>query len=152
MMHSAKNAMVLTAFGDQNQYGASRSGYDRQQGIGLPSALFLIVVMSFIVAAINQLNDISAKTYGREWLSQKAFYAAESGAQMAATQILNSDFAPSCTTPSVSLTAAGLANCRYTVTCDQQSFNGLNFYTLTSVGQCGVGRDQATRIIQVRLH
>lgn len=127
----------------------------QQAGFGLPSALFLIVVMMLIVAAINQLNDLNAQAYGREWLSQRAFYAAETGAQTAATLALNnSEAMPVCDNTyieNLALTAVGLNACVINVSCAIQTIGSETFITLTSTGQCGTGPDQATRIVQVRL-
>lgn len=126
-----------------------------QSGLGLPSALFLIVVMMLIVASINQLNELNAEAYGREWLSQKAFYAAESGAQTGAVFILNgSETAPTCNANFINnliLNTAGLSSCSVSVSCNTQTISTETYLTLTSTGQCGTGPDQATRIVQVRL-
>ena len=127
----------------------------KQAGIGLPSALFLIVIMVLIVASINQINELSAEAYGREWLSQRAFYAAESGAQIAATYILNAnEAAPACNNSfinNLSLSTPGLSACEIHVACSSVVISSETFLTLTSNGSCGTGPDQASRIIQVRL-
>ena len=127
----------------------------KQAGLGLPSALFLIVVMMLIVASINQLNELNAEAYGREWLSQKAFYAAESGAQAGAVFILNgSETAPTCNASfinNLTLSTAGLSSCSVSVSCNTQTVSSETYLTLTSTGQCGSGPDQTTRIVQVRL-
>ena len=127
--------------------------YRKQQGLGLPSALFLIVIMVMIVAAINQINEMNAAAYGREWLSMSAFYAAESGAQTAAMYVLNTSVTtPTCDNSFISgLTPAGMSFCSLNVTCSSQTVDTLNYFTLTSSATCGEGIDTATRIIQVRL-
>jgi len=129
-------------------------GVARQKGLGLPSALFLILVMVLIVGAINQLNEMNAAAYGREWLSMRAFYAAETGAQLSAVYQLSSEAAPACNSgfiDNLNLTAAGLSECRVDVDCvTQNPSDGLTYYTLTSTGICGAGPDEATRVVQVR--
>jgi MSHA biogenesis protein MshP len=131
------------------------NNYNHQAGLGLPSAIFLIVVMTLIVAALNQLNELNSQAYGREWLSQRAFYAAESGAQAAAVLILNSsEVEPACDASFInnaSLAAAGFNSCNINVACDSQTISLETYITLTSTGSCGTGADQATRIVQVRL-
>lgn len=126
-----------------------------QKGFGLPSALFLIVIMVLIIASINQLNEMNAQAYGREWLSQRAFYAAESGAQLAAAYTLNgSETMPTCDADFIddlSLTAPGLSSCTINVGCGTQTVSSETFITLTSTGRCGSGPDLTTRIVQVRL-
>ena len=125
-----------------------------QAGLGLPSALFLIVVMVLIVSAINQMNESNAAAYGREWLSMRAFYAAESGAQFAAVYHLTSEATPACNNAfinNLNLTAGGLSDCSVDVDCVQQTTDaGVDYFTLTSRGICGNGPDTATRVIQVR--
>lgn len=126
----------------------------KQRGMGLPTALFIILVLSLIVAALNNMNDTSAKAYGREWLSMQAFYAAESGAQAAASLTLHPDLTkPTCNNAfySRNFTAPGMLNCSVQVSCVHDVLGSDNFYTLTSSGTCGSGTDQARRIIQVRL-
>ena len=127
----------------------------KQQGLGLPSALFLILVMILLLAAINQINEINASAYGREWLSMRAFYAAESGAQTAAVYTLNSAQAmPTCNNSFISnldLTTNGLASCSVDVVCSEQTVEGQIYYTFTSSASCGSAADTATRIIQTRL-
>jgi MSHA biogenesis protein MshP len=126
-----------------------------QKGLGLPSAIFLIVIVIMIVASINQLNEMNAQAFGREWLSQRAFYAADSGAQLAATYALNSsESSPVCNTNyinNLSLSISGLSSCTINVVCDTQDVASETFMTFTSTGQCGSGADLTTRIIQVRL-
>jgi MSHA biogenesis protein MshP len=127
----------------------------RQKGLGLPSALFLIIVMILIVAAINQLNEVNASAYGREWLSMRAFYAAESGAQISAVRALNpSQALGACDNNFISnqvLSNPGLNGCRISVSCYSQSVEGDIYFTFTSTGTCGNGTDIANRVIQVRL-
>jgi len=126
----------------------------KHAGLGLPSALFLIVVMVLIVAAINQLNEMNATAYGRDWLNMRAFYAAETGAQMAATYQLSSETAPACTGSFInnhSFSQAGLNGCRTSVSCSSQVVNSKTYITLTSTGQCGSGADISQRVIQIRL-
>ncbi len=127
--------------------------YRKQKGLGLPSALFLIVVMVMIVAAINQINEMNAATYGREWLSMRAFYAAESGAQTAGVYVINTSVTtPTCDNSFINgLTPAGMSVCTLNVTCSSQTVNSLNYFTLTSTATCGEGIDAATRVIQVRV-
>lgn len=126
----------------------------RQRGLGLPSALFLILIMILIVAAINQLNEMSAAAYGREWLGMRAFYAAESGAQLSAVYVLTPEIAPVCDANfinNLNLTTFGLSECRVNVACDEMIVQTNTYFTLTSTGTCGTGIDTATRAIQIRL-
>lgn len=128
--------------------------FSYQKGLGLPSAIFLILVMILMVAAINQINEHSASAYGREWLSMRAFYAAESGAQLAVVYQLTSEPSPGCNAGFISdlnLTAVGLNSCRINVACEEKIVSAKSYYTLTSTGVCGTGVDAATRAVQIRL-
>jgi MSHA biogenesis protein MshP len=127
---------------------------NKQNGLGLPSAIFLILVMTLLLAAINQINESSSSAQGREWLSMRAFYAAESGAQLAAVYQLTPEVAPACNTSFISnltLSATGLMSCNINVTCEEKIVNTVSYFTLTSTGVCGTGRDSATRAVQIRL-
>jgi len=126
-----------------------------QSGFGLPSALFLILVMVLLVAGLNQINEINAAAYGREWLSMRAFYAAESGAQTAAVYALNSSqtmlTCDSAFISALDLTEIGLSQCSVDVACSQQTVESQVYYTFTSSASCGGGADAANRVIQTRL-
>ena len=128
---------------------------NHQTGFGLPSALFLILVMILLVAGINQINEINAAAYGREWLSMRAFYAAESGAQTAAVYALNSSqtmlTCDSSFITGLNLTETGLSQCIVDVECSQQTVDSQIYYTFTSTASCGTGSDTANRVIQTRL-
>jgi MSHA biogenesis protein MshP len=128
---------------------------NNQLGFGLPSALFLILVMILLVAGLNQINEINASAYGREWLSMRAFYAAESGAQAAAVYALNSSQTmPTCNSTFIDgldLTETGLSQCSVDVTCSEQIVDGQVYYTFTSNASCGSGADTGNRVIQTRL-
>ncbi len=126
----------------------------KQQGLGLPSALFLILVMVMVVGAINQLNEMNASAYGREWLSMRAFYAAESGAQISAVYVLNSAVTPTCDANFINafnFPGNILSNCVLNVKCSIQTVASQDYITLTSSATCGSGVDAATRIVQIRL-
>ncbi len=130
-----------------------RPGLIKQKGLGLPAALFLIVIMVMIVAAINQVNEMNAAAYGREWMSMRAFYTAESGAQTAGVYVLNTSVTtPACDNSFINgLTPAGMSFCTINVTCSSQTVDTLEYVTLTSTATCGQGEDAATRVIQVRV-
>jgi MSHA biogenesis protein MshP len=119
------------------------------RGLGLPLAIFIITVMAFIALAINELSEAGAKTVGVNVLSMRAFYAAESGANVVLAAGGSGPPCNSSTTVNINSgnMQAGLAQCRATVTCTP---NG-TVYDITSTGICGSGAEQATRIVRVRL-
>ncbi|NWO04402.1 MAG: hypothetical protein HLX50_01450 [Alteromonadaceae bacterium] len=60
----------------------------KQAGAGLPIALFIVTVLSLIVLGMSQLQESSGNAISLQIQSQRAFFAAESGAQIALARIL----------------------------------------------------------------
>lgn len=126
-----------------------------QLGLGLPSALFLILIVALLLTTMNRLNNVSASAFGREWLSMRAFYVAESGAQISAVFSLNSEqLIGSCDANFIQdqiMLGTGLSDCILNVSCDVKTVSSKNYYTFTSEGRCGKNSDQAIRIVQIRV-
>ena len=123
----------------------------RQQGLGLMSAIFLIVVVAVLVVAIARMVRTSEAAFSQDVMTHRAFLAAETGAQIA----LNRVFAPvgssSCASPwTWDLTDVGLANCQATVDCRTETVGGTTHYTVESNGRCNAGGIAAERQILVR--
>jgi MSHA biogenesis protein MshP len=120
----------------------------KQQGIGLPATIFIIVILAMIVLAMSDLNESSSRAFVQDYQSQRAFYAAESGAQVA----LNRIFQPggSCGASPINFTSNGLTNCRADLVCTRDDVGLVTYHTVTSTGTCGSGDDMAQREIQVR--
>ncbi len=125
-----------------------------QSGLGLPATVFLISILAIIVVAMSELNETSVRGFGQDFHSQKAFYAAESGAQVALNRIFVGGVACSGTLAAIDYDASGtnpgLDNCSVDLNCDQVDVDGLSYYTVTSTATCGSGFEQARRSIQVR--
>jgi len=134
--------------------------HHQQRGIGLPATIFLIVVLALIVLAMSDLTEDSSRGFAQDFESTRAFYAAESGAQVALNRVFvggttcdNSmgylDFDAGGNNP-------GLNNCIAQLVCrvDTVTVAGVDtdFMTFTSTATCGSGLDQATRSVQVRAH
>lgn len=128
----------------------------RQRGAGLPVALFIITVLALIVVSMGQQQESAGAAVGQQILSQRAFYAAESGAQVAVAEALGGASCSS-VTGSVNYTQAGLNGCSATLSCSsvQADIDGDSalerVYTLVSVGQCGAGAEAASRTVEVRV-
>lgn len=128
----------------------------RQRGAGLPVALFVITVLALIVVSMAQQQESAGVAVGQQILSQRAFYAAESGAQVAVAEALDGG---SCAavSASVNYTQAGLTGCSATLSCNsvQADIDGDStlerVYTLVSIGQCGSGAEAAFRTVEVRV-
>ena len=121
--------------------------FHQQTGAGLPVALFIVTVLSLLVLGMSQLQEGSGKSISLQIQSQRAFFAAESGAQVAVSKVLaanNCSAAPS----SLNFSQSGLAACSAALTCAPLAA-GSPQLLLTSTGQCGSGVEQAERTIEV---
>lgn len=142
-----------------------RDAFSRQAGAGLPLAIFLITVMALIVVTLAQLQQTTGEMESQDIQSVRAFYAAESGAQLALTRVVPKD--PSMridtgTCPEAgttvydeSFTQGSLSSCEAQVECQCDSDDPADpskcvAATLTSVGSCGSALDSARRVIEVR--
>ena len=131
-------------------------GIKKQIGAGLPVALFIITVLALVVTSMAQQQESSGASVSQQILSQRAFYAAESGAQVAVAEALSGS---SCGSVSSSITFSngGLSNCSAGITCTsvQADIDGSpapeTVFTLLSNGQCGSGPEVASRTIEVRV-
>lgn len=123
----------------------------RQQGLGLPIAIFIIVIMSLIAVAVNKISESSAESYAQAVLTSRVFYAAESGIQLKLVSVLSTPTCTCGTTPETfSFTTMGLSGCSAVVSCELLPIaGGPTYCTLTSAGTC-VGSN-AQRVVEVRV-
>jgi MSHA biogenesis protein MshP len=127
-----------------------------QRGAGLPIAIFVITALALIVAGMAQQQQSTGLAVSQQILSQRAFYAAESGAQAAVTEALYGGGCGSVPS-SLSFAQAGLNGCSATLSCSavQADISGSpaleTVYTLVSTGQCGTGVEAASRTVEVRV-
>ena len=128
----------------------------KQQGFGLPAAIFVVTILALIIAATSNIQRNSAEGMTLQIQSSRAFYSAESGIQVALNLLLPPDGSAgrSCATSPFfyqrNFTAAGLGNCSASVVCSSVTVNSETYYTLSSTGVCGTGIDRAQRQIEVR--
>lgn len=123
-----------------------------QQGAGLPIALFVITVLALLVFGMAQLQQSTGEAVSLQIQSQRAFFAAESGAQVrlpSAFEEIDNGSAPSCPSAITTLGGAGLSGCSVTFDCAFNSTNGV--FRLTSTGTCGSGSDRASRTVEVKV-
>ena len=120
----------------------------RQGGFGMPMVIFILVVMTLLGTAMMRLSTTGALSIASEIQSNRAFYAAESGAQWAMNQLFppagggGACFADT----TLNFGAGGLNNCSAIVQCQSPgAFNGDTHFLVTSSGNCG----NETRQIQV---
>ena len=130
-----------------------------QRGFSLAIVVFILVIMALLAAAITQLSSRSNIAAAQEELSNRAFYAAESGASWAMTQLFFNALGAADKTFSdtqcdnlgsgVSFNRAGLLGCSAAVTCSRQASGTVGFYSIVSEGQCSSGQTQTLRTIEV---
>lgn len=125
--------------------------YSQQRGLGLPVALFIITIMSLIAVAVNRLSESGSQAFSQNLLSARAFYAAESGAQLRAQRVLSAVpcACGSSATVEYDFTVVGLNQCSASTNCTSFVANGDTFCTLSSIGRCD--NANAERTIEVRL-
>lgn len=128
----------------------------KQSGAGLPVALFVITVLALLVAVMAQLQQGSAEAVSLQIQSQRALFAAESGAQVAVREALEGSGCGAVSSPKT-FTAPGLSDCRAVLACASVSAEltgkspAEEIFTLTSTGQCGTGLDRAERVVEVKV-
>lgn len=122
--------------------------YRYQRGVGLPLAIFLITVMALIVATIAQLQEATGEMEGLDIQSGRAYYAAESGAQLGMTF---QDEGDGCGFTQQTFTGftQGLEGCEAVVTCQALGGGTEPMFRIESEGECGSGQDRARRTVEV---
>jgi len=125
-----------------------------QSGIGLPATIFLIVILSLIVLAMGDLTEQSNLGFGQDYHSVRAFYAAESGAQVALNRVFVG--ATTCNNALADIdfdsggANPGLDDCSTVLSCDSIPVDGSTYMTFVSTATCGTGYELSTRSIEVR--
>ncbi len=129
----------------------------KQAGAGLPIAIFIITVLALLVYGMAQLQESSGKSVSLQIQSQRAFFAAESGAQLAVAEILDTEDC-SGVPAELDFSATGLGDCKATFECslsDPYALSGSGgnrVISLVSTGECGTaGSEQARRRVEVRV-
>jgi len=133
----------------------------QQAGFSLPVAVFVVVIMALLAAAIVQLSSRNNLSSAQEVFSVRAFYSAESGASWAMSQLFfnsagsaNKAFSDTRCSGSVNgatltLPSPGLAGCSATLTCVAETEGATGYYRVVSAGSCGSGQVQASRVVEV---
>ncbi|MDX5299245.1 MAG: hypothetical protein LPK85_09870, partial [Gammaproteobacteria bacterium] len=128
----------------------------KQRGVGLPLALFVITVLSLLVAFMAQIQQSTQEQLSLQLQSMRAFLAAESGAQAAVSLVMPPDGGAgrACAVSpfhQVTFATPGLRGCTATVRCRADTGDGATYHTLQSEGRCGGGADEAVRVVEVRV-
>lgn len=121
----------------------------QQRGVSLVVAIFILVVLSMLGAALMNIISAGSESVAREVLSSRALMAAESGAQRMLSVIYEGDNTDCINQPPYTFVAfAGCGNVQ--VNCSVVSVSGDFYYTIESTGVCGPVAEQASRIIEVQ--
>jgi len=131
----------------------------QNKGFLIPLAAIIIVGVAILAAAISRFTSQSSQASVLEGISIQAFYAAESGANVAMNQLMfnvddRSTADANCDALSgrvVNFSTAGLQVCQAIISCSRSNIVGSpqSFYNISSSGTCGSGDIFARRIIEV---
>lgn len=131
-----------------------------QGGAGLPVALFIVTVLSLLVIGMAQLQSSSGQAVSLQIQSQRAFFAAESGAQLTLAQIVPEtenaqEVCEASFESSIEFNVAGLSGCRadITVACIPSEAASdpavdADLVIIKSTGSCGT---DAKRTVEVKV-
>jgi MSHA biogenesis protein MshP len=128
----------------------------KQAGAGLPIAIFIITVLALLVYGMAQLQESSGQSVSLQIQSQRAFFAAESGAQLAVAEILDSGDCIG-VLAELDFTVGALRDCKATLVCSVSDpypltgSGGDRVLSLISTGECGAGNELARRSVEVRV-
>ncbi len=123
----------------------------KQAGIGLMGAVFFMVVVGLLSAAITSSVTNGADAFAQEIISQRAFFAAETGAQLGVQAAYPPQGTGSCGNNSFDLNVIDLPQCSATVSCRSSVVGGVAYHTIESTGRCSDGGEiVAERVILVR--
>lgn len=127
-----------------------------QSGAGLPIALFIVTVLSLLVLGMSQLQEGIGQSVSLQIQSQRAFFAAESGAQSAVRKALDGGCPSVLSASPLNFSADGLAGCSASLACEAVTADisgpgGDTVYTIVSMGSCGNDPYRTKREIEVRV-
>ncbi|SEK95692.1 MSHA biogenesis protein MshP [Colwellia chukchiensis] len=150
-----RNSALIVSKSNDTQVMSYTSS--KQSGSALVIAIFIIVVLSVLGAALVNMLDSSQEGLAYEVLGTRAYAAAQSGLQWQLSEVfpLSSD-ALACkaqasidaATPNFSQTQ-GLAQCRVSVSCSDFVHDNIRYYNITSTGECVLDGEVTARTLAV---
>lgn len=135
------------------------NGYRQQQGSMLVIALFILVVISLLVASLSRILSSTADSVANEVYSAKAYFASDSGMEYGIYQVLNNSSAcatfPSPPIPDIPFAIngeVGLENCSVSIECQMIELpdTGKQYY-LISTGTCDGGKIVAQHKVEAEV-
>lgn len=129
-----------------------------QKGSSLVLAIFILVVMSLLGAALLRMMATNEETYAYEVLGTRAYNAAQTGAQQKLQQLfpldngINQGLAVGqCGNTLLPLeTIDGLNDCSASVVCRSVQHETSFYFTVTSTGQCEINGEVTSRVVEVQ--
>ncbi|WP_299973534.1 hypothetical protein [uncultured Pseudoteredinibacter sp.] len=132
----------------------------KARGFMLPVAIFLIIAIAALAVGLSRSSSVVPFVSLQEVFSQRAFYAAESGANYALSHLL---LHPEANRPAgdaaclelsavtLSFSSSGLEQCQAIISCQIQNgvVNDASYYTISSQGSCGSAPLDALRSLSV---
>lgn len=154
---SLKRTSITQPHGHSSKCFYMHQYKNEQRGSSLVIAIFIIVVLSALGAALVSMLDSSQEGVAYEVLGTRAYTAAQTGLQWQLAEIFPlSSNAMSCksiadinsTTPSF-LNVKGLAQCKVNVTCTDFERDSIRYYSITSTGECTIDGEVTSRKVAV---
>jgi MSHA biogenesis protein MshP len=150
-----KKSFKLTKLPSQLSSQSGKPRYPNQQaGSALVIAIFVIVVLSVLGAALVKMLESSQESVAYEVLGTRAYTAAQSGLQWQLAEVFPLSDSPSACDDIVNALPSfdntlGLAQCNVSVSCDDFVHDTIRYYTITSTGECAIGSELTSRKIAV---
>lgn len=99
----------------------------RQQGFGLVAALFVIIVITLVIAAMARLSTTQHGSNSLALQQARAYQAARAGLEWGISRAVN---AGSCSNSGVSMAGGGLSEFTVSLTCSSTSYTNEDGSTL----------------------
>lgn len=126
------------------------------QGSALVIAIFVIIVMSLLGAALVKMMDSSQESVVYEVLGTRAYAAAQTGVQWQLGELFPiGSSARRCSAvsnvPPLINQVEGFTSCKIEnpIECSDFLHQGVVYYTIKSTGQCDLDGESTSRIIEV---
>jgi MSHA biogenesis protein MshP len=126
----------------------------KQRGSALVVAIFIIVVMLAIVLALSRILLSSSDSVVYEVQGTRAMFAAQSGMELALTELFPRSAAANCSSWTFSFATAGLPGCEAQVQCTAQPVASpqlSQLYFMQSTGSCNANEFITSRSIELEV-
>ena len=122
----------------------------RQRGLGLISAIALILLVATIAAALAQLVQRNAATDQTALMRVRALAAAESGLEIALNRVYAPAGTGSCANRNWTFSLEGLRGCSAVTSCTTTVVAAQTYYDISSRATCTAGDASSSREMRTR--